>query len=109
MATNYYPDTEDSAAPAPAAADTSATDTEQDPESDTENVGKTTVISKSAFGGKSVQPGDKGGWEALHVYDDEVEVKLTHGDERTEEETEPQGMSASDEIDSMAGMPMKGM
>lgn len=107
MATNYYPDTEDTADTAPAAADTSAADSEQNPESDTEDLGETALVPKSILAGKELQPGDTVTFKVVHLYDDEVELRPES--ESKEEATEPKGMSANDEIDSMAGMPMKGM
>src|SRR5512139_1764347 len=106
MATDYYPETEDTAASAPAAPDTSGTDSEQKPESDTEDLGETALVPKSILAGKTLQPGDTVTFKVVHLYDDEVELR-PESESKEEEETE--SMSASEEIDSMAGMPMKGM
>jgi len=108
MATDYYPDTENTAASAPAAPDTSAADTEQNPESDTEDLGETALVPKSILAGKELQPGDTVTFKVVHLYDDEVELRPAS--ESNEEEEETEDMSASEEIDAMAQMPgRKGM
>lgn len=104
MAQSYYPDTEDTAEPAAALADASAADTEQESESDTEDLGETALVPKSILAGKDLKPGDTVTFKVVHLYDDEIELRPASD----EKETKSEGMSADEEID-MASMPMKGM
>lgn len=106
MATDYYPSPDTADESPPAAADTSNEGSQQGTESDDE-VGETALVPKSILAGKDLQPGDTVTFKVVHLYDDEIALRPVS--ESKEEETEPQGMSANDEIDSMAEMPMKGM
>lgn len=103
----YYGDPEDdSQSPSNGASDDSSdtsndgdgSDTEKQSEDDSE----TFLTPKSAFSG-DVSPGDKMQFQAVKVYDDEIEWKPLPQDDSSK--SKPSGkpnQSANDEIDSMA-------
>ena len=59
---------------------------------------QTALLPVSAFGG-SVKAGDTGTWKAIKQHGEEVEVRISSGDESESTDTNP---SADDEFDAMA-------
>lgn len=106
---NPYPNFGEQTAAGPAEPGPAENDSE-------ESVGNSALLPKKFFSG-SVEPGQTVTLKVVHVYDDEVEVSTSseappEGDtgDTEEESTEPEDMSADEEIDSMASAtPMKGM
>ena len=61
---------------------------------------ETALLPKSLLMGKTVEPGDRVVLKIVRLYEDEVEVEYSES-----EETETKGMTADQEIDSIAAMP----
>lgn len=94
---NYYPDTGGGTAEAPEeeSMDTEDTDTG-------ESVGETALVPKNVMMGKELNPGDTVTFKVVKLYEDEVELQPV-----SEKKEEPKEMTADEEIDMMAVMPMK--
>lgn len=68
--------------------------------------GRTTLLPKSVFGGRELNPGDKGEFEVVRVQEDAYEVTISESEEEQkppQPEESPEG-GGDEGGDSMAGM-----
>ncbi len=105
----YYGDPQDeSQDPSNGAPDSSGvragSDTEnasEDAQEPSEDDSETFLTPKSAFSG-DIEPGTKMQFEAVKIYDDEIEWKPISASDKPDKTSKKPAMSADDEIDSMA-------